>query len=302
LQKDSPLDLLPTVSSSAISSSNIKNMDEELILQQELIESPPFPYENLIRHEWGDFGGASSSSSNAATAHMGKGDLVFQRPNTNDYLVVETKHLRTDKGSTARTSRTASRRKVTEQAFRYGAIWRGYLGTDKGTVTMAKYTNESKDLALQGERDGGIMHPSLDLHNTDQPRYLHILGQMDYLTPLLWGRDSFYDVLTPHDVAVLEQQLFRKTFMVARIHPYLHQGREKTHSYTPESFQQYFERAEVDAKEDLNSSYQQLEDIADSVLNHSGFYQPFSPHFIVSPNSRGLLLQKVQAVLRRLKR
>lgn len=278
-------------------------MDEELILQQELIRSPPLPYKDLIRHEWGDFGGGGSSATATPTAHIGKGDLVFRRPlghdtDEEDYLVVETKHLRTDTGATARTSRTASRRKVIEQALRYGAIWRGYLGTEHGTVTMATYTNESKHTD-DGVEDGGT--------DGDQLRQLQTLGRMDYLTPHLLGKSSWQEALSLEDVAILEQERLKRPFMVARIKPLCLSIDPKDHTTTSTSIHDYlvhFGTNNGDAwqQHEVDQQVQPLEEVADSVLNHSGFYQPFAPHFIVARSSTKEVLQKLRVCLRRLKR
>ncbi|KAG7340323.1 hypothetical protein IV203_023866 [Nitzschia inconspicua] len=282
-------------------------MDEELILQRELMDSPPLPYQNLIRQEWGDFGGGSNGISTTPTAHIGKGDLVFQRPNSDDYLVVETKHLRTDSGSRARVSRTASRRKVVEQALRYGAIWRGSLGTDQGTVTMATYTNEFKDGSMDVGNDYFPSEDKFEPLSGNPSRQLHVLGQINYLAPQLWGKDRFNEILTQEDMAILEQEQFRQTFMVVRVQPYLLTS--KNHfsgapNWIPESLEGYLKRfANTDDPTlALDPQVAYLEELAESVLNQSGFYQPFSPHFIMAPNSKTMLLQKLQTVLRRLKR
>jgi hypothetical protein len=273
-------------------------MDKELELQQELIDSPPHPYTNLIRHEWGDFGGGGRDNT---TAHIGKGDLVFQRPNSEDYLVVETKYLRTDSGSNARTSRTGSRRKVMEQAFRYGAIWRGCLRSEHGTVTVATYTNEGSVTSTAPPSYYGNDATT----TTTQCRQFQILGQVDYLTPRVLGVDYFGQVLNPHDEAILREEQYRSIFMVVRI-PIT---KTEAQYYTPEAFQRDFVYSDFQELWTA-SDWTHLEEIANATLNNIGsnsnsnnfFYQPFTPHFIVAPNHRMQLLRNVQSYLHRLKR
>lgn len=254
-------------------------MDKEHLLQQELIDAPPFPYTQLVGHEWGHF-----PSSLPLGDHIGKGDLVFQRPDTDDYLVVETKHLRTDAGPTARTKRNASRRKVTEQAFRYGAIWRGCVGIP-GTVTMATYSNQ---LLLQTDNGN-------DCNGIAPTRKMEYLGQVDYLTPKLLNCDHFNNLLTEQEMTILDQNRVRAPFMVIRIPA----QQQQEANPTPESFQKYFEK---DRLNDDMKPTTYLEEIANSVLNQSCFYEPFSPLFIIAPNSRKQVLWKLQSFLRQTKR
>jgi hypothetical protein len=281
-------------------------MDKELELQQELIDSPPRPYTNLIRHEWGDFAGGGSDST---TAHIGKGDLVFQRPNKEDYLVVETKYLRTDSGSNARTSRTGSRRKVMEQAFRYGAIWRACLRTEGGTVTVATYTNDGSTTSVEPrgcyDDDATITTNTTINTTTPQSRLFQVLGQVDYLTPKVLGVEHFGQVLSPQEEAMLKNEQYRNIFMVVRI-PLL---KTEIDSYAPETFQVDFEYGDFQP-EWATPDMTHLVEIANATLNNIGsnsnsnnfFYQPFTPHFIVAPNHKVQLLRTVQAYLHRLKR
>jgi hypothetical protein len=272
-------------------------MDKELELQQELIDSPPCPYTKLIRHEWGDFGGGCNNT----TAHIGKGDLIFQRPNTEDYLVVETKYLRTDSGSNARTSRTGSRRKVTEQAFRYGAIWRGCLKTDKGTVTVATYTNDGNSITSTVPRNYyGNDAATTTTTTTTQSRLFQVLGQVDYLTPRVLDVDYFDELMYRQDEVMLEQEQYRNVFMVVRI-PLT---KTEMHSYTPESFKQQFLQSDFHPSR-VTPDCKHLEEIANATLNNIGntstsnnfFYQPFAPQFIVAPNNRTQLLSNIQSCL-----
>mmetsp|Transcript_18552 Transcript_18552/g.53256 ORF Transcript_18552/g.53256 Transcript_18552/m.53256 type:complete len:139 (-) Transcript_18552:234-650(-) len=67
-----------------------------------LMNSPPYPYTKLAAHEW--------------RSHTGVGDLVFQAPGKNQYLVVEAKLLRNGVQK--------KREMVREQANRYGRDWK----------------------------------------------------------------------------------------------------------------------------------------------------------------------------------
>ena len=111
-----------------------KMVNSELSLQQQLIREVDkrLPYTNLFAQEWEVLRGCS---------HLGKGDLVFKRPGFQEYLVVEVKYLRPGSGRAARNKRNAARRKVVEQALRYGAAFkRRHPDAD---VEIATYTNES---------------------------------------------------------------------------------------------------------------------------------------------------------------
>jgi hypothetical protein len=270
-------------------------MDEEQMLQQELMDTPPAPYTRLVEHEW--TGMAGRGEAGVAMDHIGKGDLVFQVPGkTLDYLVVETRHLRTEEGRGARAQRNTSRRKVKEQAFRYGAIWRGHMGTVGATVTVATYTNAV--ISLNGNEDENDDFDTATADSSDRSRKLEILGQIDYLTPQLWN-DGMHCLLTEEERNIIHQEHFQRIFMAVRIHePLISHDFEIP--YTPERFQEQFDKS-IQASWKPSNVYQSLENIAESVLNRSGFYQPFGPHFVIAPNCQRQLLRDLQALLKRLK-
>jgi hypothetical protein len=56
-------------------------------------------------------------------SQFGKGDLIFTN-GKNHFLIVELKYLTKNSGRTAQTSRRKHRRKVEEQAFRYGCYFK----------------------------------------------------------------------------------------------------------------------------------------------------------------------------------
>jgi hypothetical protein len=271
---------------------NMSNMDEEFILQQELIDAPPAPYTKLVAKEW---------TSLANMHHVGKGDLVFQKPQTNDFLVVETKHLTTRSGATAQKRRTMNRQKVVEQAFRYGAIWRGHLGSFDGTVTMATYTNETKSSGVDDHATGTSSSPSYS--SAEQRGKLDVIGQVDYLTPHLWAGDHLESFLTGEELEILNRERQLRAFMAIRIHQEVNDDHDVL-SYSPELFQRYYKQCHDHGRRPFcTDSYLRLEKIAQSVLNSShAFFQPFSPHFIISPNDEKELLRHLRAFLRKLKR
>ena len=144
--------LSPLARSSTTSASNARlrtaiPMQREHILQKQVIRyqrnHPPFT--QLYAQEWEVIPGYSQ---------FGKGDLVFKRPAFEEYLVIETKYIRTDSGKTARGSRTRNRKKVVEQALRYGAIFKQrHPGAE---VEVATFTNDV------GLRTLGIYESSSD--------------------------------------------------------------------------------------------------------------------------------------------
>ena len=98
-------------------------------LQVELIQNPPVPYTQCILREW--------DVPNNESELPGRGDLVFQRPGFQEYLVVETKYLRTD----TKGSRSSKRKKVKEQAVFYGQYFQTLLKKPWACVKAATYTN-----------------------------------------------------------------------------------------------------------------------------------------------------------------
>ncbi len=118
----------------------------EHVLQKQVIryqrKHPPFT--QLYAQEWEVIPGYSQ---------FGKGDLVFKRPAFEEYLVIETKYIRTDSGKTAQRSRTRSRKKVVKQALPYGAIFKqvhpgaeveiATFTNDAGLCTLGIYENSS---------------------------------------------------------------------------------------------------------------------------------------------------------------
>ena len=124
-------------STTSVSNSKLRTaipMQREHILQEQVIRyqrnHPPFT-QLYYAQEWEVIPGYSQ---------FGKGDLVFKRPGFEEYLVIETKYIRTDSGKTARGSRTKNRKKVVEQALRYGAIFKQrHPGAE---VEIATFTND----------------------------------------------------------------------------------------------------------------------------------------------------------------
>jgi hypothetical protein len=104
---------------------------EERALQEELIVNAPLPYTRLFAREWYLYPPDHSN--------LGKGDLVFQRPGFAEFLVVETKHLNTSTGHSACAHRIHGRKKVREQAVRYGKAWKEMHPFSD--VEYATYTN-----------------------------------------------------------------------------------------------------------------------------------------------------------------
>jgi hypothetical protein len=114
-------------------------------LQQQLISirevDKRLPYTQLYAQEW---------EVEPGLPQFGKGDLVFKRPGFEEYLVVETKYITDNTGRVAITNRKRSRKKVLEQARRYGAaLQRRYPEAD---VKIATYTNESGLCMLASKR------------------------------------------------------------------------------------------------------------------------------------------------------
>ena len=112
----------------------LTNFSREHILQQQIIHdvNKRLPYTLLCKQEWEVVPGHSQ---------FGKGDLVFKQPGLENYLVIETKYIRTDSGKAARTARRRSRKKVNEQALRYGAAFKQL--NPQARVEVATFTNES---------------------------------------------------------------------------------------------------------------------------------------------------------------
>jgi hypothetical protein len=140
LQKNASrtLFLSPLARSTTSASNNAKlrttiPMHREHVLQKQVIryqrKHPPFT--QLYAQEWEVIPGYSQ---------FGKGDLVFKRPAFEEYLVIETKYIRTDSGKTARGKRTRNRKKVVEQALRYGAIFKQH--NPGALVEIATFTND----------------------------------------------------------------------------------------------------------------------------------------------------------------
>ncbi|MHA1647139.1 MAG: hypothetical protein ACTSVL_06175 [Promethearchaeota archaeon] len=73
-------------------------------------------------------------------SQFGKGDLIFTN-GKNHFLVVELKYLTKNSGKTAQTSRRKHRRKVEEQAFRYGICFKGQHPEYK--IAALAITNEN---------------------------------------------------------------------------------------------------------------------------------------------------------------
>ena len=133
-------------------------MHREHVLQKQVIryqrKHPPFT--QIYAQEWEVIPGYSQ---------FGKGDLVFKRPAFEEYLVIETKYIRTESGKTAQRSRTRSRKKVVEQALRYGAIFKqlhpealveiATFTNDVGLCSLGFYENSS-DLFLSPRRSTNI--------------------------------------------------------------------------------------------------------------------------------------------------
>lgn len=74
-----------------------------------LIDYPPSPFTEVVAHEW---------EGDAETPFdVGVGDIVFKRPRSNEYLVIEAKYI----GRNAqKQTKTKKRRHVKEQAQFYG--------------------------------------------------------------------------------------------------------------------------------------------------------------------------------------
>ena len=63
----------------------IRGCRSEAHIHQMLIDYPPFPFTEVVAHEW---------EGEAETPFdVGVGDLVFKRPRSNEYLVIEAKHV-----------------------------------------------------------------------------------------------------------------------------------------------------------------------------------------------------------------
>ena len=101
---------------------------KEAKLQQSLIQNPPKPYTALHKQEWHVVPGQS---------HHGVGDLVFQSPGFEKYLVVETKYLREDPAG--KSNRKKGKSKVKKQA----RFYRDKFQSSKpdAHVEMAIFTN-----------------------------------------------------------------------------------------------------------------------------------------------------------------
>ena len=93
-------------------------------LQRFLLNSPPEPFSKLEAHEWFVEDGKS---------HLGVGDLVFKNPQTNSFVVIETKYIKKNPSKRFK--------KVTEQAHYYAKMWKARH--PEATVYFAYFTNVS---------------------------------------------------------------------------------------------------------------------------------------------------------------
>ena len=99
-------------------------------LHHTLMESPPPPFTRLVAHEW--------------QSQSGVGDMVFEDPKNNHFLVVEAKLLRGSKPKYIQ----QKWEKVQEQAGRYGRDWKHE--NPSACVKYATFTNRD-GLLPQGE-------------------------------------------------------------------------------------------------------------------------------------------------------
>jgi len=88
---------------------NLRASKHEAHIHELLIEAPPFPFTNLIAHEW-------TVEDGHGPLAVGVGDLLFKKPRSNEYLVVEAKFL---KKTTCRQTNKRKRCHVKKQAKFY---------------------------------------------------------------------------------------------------------------------------------------------------------------------------------------
>ena len=114
-------------------SSKAKEANNEDDLHRILMDSPPPSYSKLVAHEW--------------RSDTGVGDMVFKARGKDRYLVVEAKLLKKNYWS------RKMRKKVQEQANRYGRDWKRMHPS--AYVKYATFTNRDGLVSL-GELPGEI--------------------------------------------------------------------------------------------------------------------------------------------------
>ena len=125
----SPL-MPPAQSQSGSSKTRLGLNPKETSLQDQLIRNPPNPFTKLYKREWHVV---------PKQSHHGVGDLVFQKPGTKQFLVVETKYLRIDPGRAGKRNRNSGRKRVREQIEFYSRQFKNLHPNSK--VESAIYTN-----------------------------------------------------------------------------------------------------------------------------------------------------------------
>eukprot|EP01083_Nonionella_stella_P019127 53165_1 len=108
-------------------------VNDESSLKRQLIREvlDRHPFKMLYADEWDVVPGFTQ---------YGRGDLVFKHPDSEVFLVVETKYITMNAGRTSRIRRTRGRRTVVDQALRYGEIFKRQH--PRAAVDVATCTNE----------------------------------------------------------------------------------------------------------------------------------------------------------------